>query len=164
MALKEVKVAVLMKVGIVIVYLVIYLRIIGERVVSHVLPFPRNRWRRSRDNVSTSSESSFVEEESFSAVQWIRPRARNLSEFGSEVEILDKNLEQKFRENPDELVLQYKNSNRCVSSSRSSSEFNEPRTDSWCELYKNKIMFNQVSETSSSILNGGLEESSSSGE
>ncbi|RWS07667.1 uncharacterized protein B4U79_01078 [Dinothrombium tinctorium] len=132
----------------------------GERV-SYSFRLPRNRWRKSHDNVSTSSESSYIEEENFTAVNWCRPRKS--SEFSSEKDATlshdDGNMATA------ELILQYantkKNNGRNNSTSRSSSEVNDQRNDSWGELYRRKSLFNQFSETSSSAFNEGVEESSS---
>lgn len=144
----------------------------GDRV-SYVLRLPKKKvWRRSRDNMSTSSEDSFIEEESFTAVQWCRPRTS--SDFGSE---RDGSCADDSFNNSRELVL-YSNGRNIESkfnrfnireyacrnsTSRSSSEVTDQRTDSWTDIYKQKgqLHYGQFSETSSSAFNEGLEESSS---
>uniref|UniRef100_T1L4Z3 Uncharacterized protein n=2 Tax=Tetranychus urticae TaxID=32264 RepID=T1L4Z3_TETUR len=134
---------------------------------SYVLRLPRNRWRRSHDNVSSSSESSFKDEESFTVAEWCRPRTN--SHFSRRTKVSSGNnkkgieeqvgsLEsQKSEELTREMVLSYGNH----SISRSSSELTDQRNDSWGELYKHRLFFNHFSETSSSTHNEGFEESSS---
>ena len=147
---------------------------------SYVVRLPRSRWLRSRENVSSSSESSFKEEESFTAAEWCRPRINsNLigqAKFkfnrksgdreGSKVEEETvrrkeevKSLEsQKSEQLSKEMDLSYENH----SMSGSSSEVIEQRNDSSEKLYKKRLIYNQFSETSSSANNEGLEESLSS--